>query len=42
MLKECGFTAEMKLEMFTLGRNKIMLRVENIADTIDSDGKVVY
>jgi hypothetical protein len=37
-----GLTSEMKLEMFTLGRNSILLRVENIGDIFDSNGEVVY
>ena len=32
----------MKLELFTMGRNKILMRVENIADTFDSQGTLVY
>lgn len=37
-----GMTSEMKLEMFTLGRNSILLRVENIGDIFDSNGEVIY
>jgi hypothetical protein len=32
----------MKLEMFTLGRNEILMRVENIGDTFNSDREVIY
>ena len=32
----------MKMEMFILGRNSILLRVENIGDTFDSYGRVLY
>jgi len=32
----------MKLEMFTMGRNEILIRVENIADIFNSAGEVVY
>ena len=42
LLQEAGFTSEMKLELFTLGRNKILMRVENIADTFDSQGDLIY
>jgi hypothetical protein len=36
ILKDNGFTNEMKLEMFPMGPLSIMLRVENIADIIDN------
>ena len=36
ILKDNGFTSEMKLEMFPMGKLSIMLRVENIADIIDN------
>ena len=42
LLQEAGFTSEMKLELFTTGKNKILMRVENIADTFDSHGALVY
>lgn len=31
----------MKLEMFTLGRNEILMRVENIGDIFNSRGEVI-
>lgn len=37
-----GFTSEMKLELFTMGRNQIMMRVENIGDIFNSNGEVTY
>jgi len=30
------FTSEMKLELFTMGKNSILMRIENIADLFDS------
>jgi hypothetical protein len=39
-LKRAGLTAEMKLELFMLARNSIMLRIENIADLFDTNGEV--
>jgi hypothetical protein len=43
LLMSCGFTSEMKLEMFTMGRNSILMRVENIGDIYDSaNSEVVY
>ncbi len=32
----------MKLEMFILGRNSILMRVENIGDIFNSEGEIVY
>jgi hypothetical protein len=32
----------MKLELFTMGRNSILMRVENIADIFNSEGEVIY
>lgn len=32
----------MKLELFTLGRNSLLMRVENIGDVYDSNGEVIY
>jgi hypothetical protein len=32
----------MKLEMFADGSDRLFMRIENIGDTFDSDGKVVY
>lgn len=42
LLTESGFTSEMKLELFTLGRNSLLMRVENIADTFDNAGEVSF
>ena len=42
ILSVAGFTSEMKLELFTLGRNNLMMRVENIGDIFNSNGKVTY
>ena len=36
-----GFSNEMKLELFPLARNTIMMRVENIADIFNS-GHITY
>lgn len=36
ILRSAGFTDEFKLEMFVEGRNKLMVRIENIADVYDS------
>ena len=41
-LRTNGFTSEMKLEMFATGANTFLMRIENIADTFDSDGKLLY
>lgn len=42
VLSTAGFTNEMKLELFTLGKNSIMMRVENIGDIFNSKGKVTF
>jgi len=42
VLSSAGFTSEMKLELFTLGRNNIMMRVENIGDIFNTNGQVTY
>ena len=42
LLVESGFTNEMKLEMFPLAHNSIMLRLENIGDIFDTNGKINY
>ena len=42
ILGAAGFTSEMKLELFTLGRNCLMMRVENIGDIFNTNGKVTY
>lgn len=40
LLKSAGFTSEIKLELFVMGINQIIMRVENIADVHNSDGIV--
>lgn len=42
LLRACGFTSEMKLELFATGANSFLMRIENVADTFDSAGKVIY
>ena len=42
ILGAAGFTSEMKLELFTLGRNCLMMRVENIGYIFNTNGKVTY
>ena len=42
VLAVSGFTSEMKLELFTLGRNSIMMRVENIGDIFNTQGEVSF
>ena len=42
VLRSAGFTSEMKLELFTLGKNSLMMRVENIGDIFNTNGKVTY
>ena len=32
----------MKLELFPMARNSLILRIENIADTFNSNGEVIY
>lgn len=39
--KANGLTDQMKLEIFTEGPNKILMRIENIADTFDTNGEVI-
>jgi hypothetical protein len=41
-LRARGFTDEMKLELYPLGANQMLMRIENIADTFDTNGQVVY
>ena len=41
-MKKNGFTTEMKLELFTMGRNSIIMRVENIGDIFNTNGVVDY
>ena len=42
MLKNAGFNNLMKLELFTLGKNSIMMRVENIGDIFNTQGVLNY
>jgi len=42
LLRDSGFNSEMKLELFTMGRNSLLMRVENIADTFNTNGVVVF
>ena len=42
VLRSAGFTSEMKLELFTYGKNSLMMRVENIGDIFNTNGKVTY
>lgn len=32
----------MKLELYATGKNSLLMRIENIADTFDSAGEVIY
>jgi hypothetical protein len=41
-LRENGMADEMKLSLYAMGKNQVLMRIENIADTFDSDGKVMY
>jgi hypothetical protein len=40
LLKANGFTNEMKLELFSMGRLSVMMRVENIGDIFNTNGQV--
>jgi hypothetical protein len=42
LLKSANFTPEMKLELFPIAKNSILLRIENIADTFNSNGELIY
>ena len=42
VLSESGFTNEMKLELFPMGRNAIMMRIENIGDIFNTNGELTY
>jgi len=42
VLSESGFTNEMKLELFPMGRNAIMMRIENIGDVFNTRGALSY
>jgi hypothetical protein len=42
LLKSTGFTNEMKLELFTNGKNSLVMRIENIADIFDSNDEIIY
>ena len=41
-MKDNGINEMMKLELYAMGANNIMMRIENIADVFDSDGNVIY
>lgn len=41
-MKANGINEMMKLELYAMGANNIMMRIENIADVFDSDGIVIY
>jgi len=41
-LKQSGINDQMKVEVFAMGANSILMRVENIADVFDSNGEVIY
>jgi len=41
VLRKNGLTSEMKLEMFANGPNELLMRIENIGDTFDSDGQLI-
>jgi len=42
VLNSAGITSEMKLELFILGKNSLMMRVENIGDIFNTNGEVTY
>lgn len=42
LLQGAGLTDEMKLEIFAMDRNHILLRVENIGDIFNSQGQLTY
>merc|ERR1711918_163560 len=42
LLKSTGFTDQSKLELFTMGKDSLFMRVENIMDIFDTDGEVQY
>jgi len=42
VLHSAGITSEMKLELFILGKNSLMMRVENIGDIFNTNGEVTY
>jgi hypothetical protein len=41
-LSKNGFSAEMKLDLYATGANSMLMRIENLADTFDSNGKVIH
>jgi hypothetical protein len=41
LLKENGFKEQVKLELFILGRNKILMRIANIGDAFNTNDIVV-
>lgn len=42
LLKSTGFTDQSKLELFTMGKDSLFMRVENIMDIFDTNGEVQY
>jgi hypothetical protein len=40
--RQSGLTGEMKLELYAAGKNALLMRIENIGDTFDSAGDVIY
>lgn len=42
LLHENGMTDEMKLSLYAMGANQVLMRIENIADTFDSNGQVIF
>jgi len=41
-LKANGLTSEMKMELYAMGANELIMRIENIADTFDTEGGLIY
>lgn len=41
LMQENGFSCEMKLELFIMGRNSLLMRIENIGDIFNSNGVVI-
>lgn len=42
LLHQTGFTDQSKLELFTMGRDSLLMRIENIMDIFDNAGEVQY
>ena len=40
--RDNGINDQMKVELFAMGANQLLMRVENIADVFDSKGEVIY